>query len=243
MRVTLPTVSRANQSKSNFLLIALFVTILVILVFISPSQPTHPTVLNVDEQGNVIPPALHITEVMSHNHTTLPDEEGLFSNWIELTNEGDTLLKLENFGLTNRGNRLKFIFPRGAVLNPGERVIVFASNRPQAEIGKPYHANFGITTAERTLFLFSPTGSPVEYVTVPELAPDQAYAKTPGGWVITDFPTPGYENTLAGYLAFLSAVCLEPGVLLLKEIITSIHGWLIDYVALCERSMQTEHFN
>ena len=227
-RVIPLTTNHANQEKGTFLLMVFFIFILAAIVLITPSQPTHSSTLNVDEQGKVIPPVLRITEVMSHNETTLPDEEGRFSNWIELTNEGNMPIELENYGLTNRGNKLKFIFPRGAVLNPWERVIVFASNSSKAELGKPYHAKFGISTAERTIFLFSPTGSPVEYITIPVLAADQAYAKTPDGWVVTDFPTPGYENTQAAYFAFLSSVCMEPGALRLSEIMVSQQTVLFD---------------
>ena len=230
-------INHINQGKGNLLLMVLFIAILVAIALVAPRQPTHPRAPVIDEHGNEVPPALRITEVMSHNETTLPDEMGIFSNWVELTNEGNIPLELENYGLTNRGNKLKFIFPQGAVLNPGERVLVFASNRSQAELGKPYHAKFGITTAERTVFLFSPSGSPVEYVTIPALTADQSYAKMPDGWVVTDFPTPGDENTQDKYLESLSSMCLETDALRLSEIIGSqqttlpdedgeYHGWI-----------------
>lgn len=45
---------------------------------------------------------LRITEVMSDNASALPDEEGRFSDFLELTNTTENAINLKNVGLSNR---------------------------------------------------------------------------------------------------------------------------------------------
>ena len=50
--------------------------------------------------------SLRITEVMAKNLATLRDEDGDFSDWIEIENFGKTEVELEGFRLTDRENRI-----------------------------------------------------------------------------------------------------------------------------------------
>ncbi len=210
------------------LLLLLFGAILLAMILLAPSQPVSTAVTEADENSQVVAPGLHITEVMSSNKKTLPDEKGAFPDWIELTNEGNTPLNLDGFGLSDREDKIIFTFPHEDRLEPGARVIVFASNESQSYAGSAYHANFKISSAGETLVLFGPEGDAIEHITVPAMAGDMVYAKTSDSWIISDQPTPGYENTKEGYAAFLSSSLLEANALMLNEIVASNRTTLMD---------------
>ncbi|MFC1569966.1 CotH kinase family protein [bacterium] len=76
-------------------------------------------------------PAQHvvINEVMPLNATGITDEEGDYSDWIELYNSGDTSLDLNGFGLTDDpDDPLKWIFP-AYELDAHQHLLIFASGK------------------------------------------------------------------------------------------------------------------
>ena len=73
-----------------------------------------------------------ITEFMASNDTTLEDGDGLSSDWIEIHNPTAAPVNLTDWHLTDNPDNLdKWTFPNApqAVLEPGEYLIVFASNK------------------------------------------------------------------------------------------------------------------
>lgn len=219
---------RSPAAKGVTLLLVLFAAFLFVISVLAPAQPTASNVTQVDADGAVIPPALHITEVMSSNHAAYPDENGKFSDWVELTNEGDTPITLEGFGLSDREDKIIFTFPAGHVLQAGERVVVFADDSSKVIPGISYHAKFKISSAGETLILFGPAGNAIEHITVPSMISDTVYAKTLGGWIISDMFTPGYPNTQEGHAAFRASSYLDTGALVLNEMVASNHTTLAD---------------
>lgn len=79
-----------------------------------------------------------INELQTSNGSTLLDEDGDASDWIELINRGESEVDLEGWGLSDRpDNPWKWIFP-SVVLPPGERLLVWASGKDRgSEISEP----------------------------------------------------------------------------------------------------------
>lgn len=70
-----------------------------------------------------------INELMSLNATTIADEDGDYSDWIELFNSGNNAIDLDGFGLSDDTDEpLKWIFP-SYVLDPHQYVLIFASGK------------------------------------------------------------------------------------------------------------------
>ena len=70
-----------------------------------------------------------ISELMPVNRTTLADDDGDFSDWIEIHNPTDQPVNLLNHGLSDDSAApFKWRFPEH-VLEPGERTLVFASGK------------------------------------------------------------------------------------------------------------------
>ncbi len=74
-----------------------------------------------------------INEVMSSNGSTLSDEDGDFSDWIELYNHSDSSINLEGYGISDDSFNIgKWVFPN-IDLSPGEHLLLFASGKDRAE--------------------------------------------------------------------------------------------------------------
>ena len=157
-----------------------------------------------------------ITELMIRNHATLQDQDGDFSDWIELRNMSGADINLEGWSLSDRENRAGLVFP--AYLLPAEGCfVVFASgkNRP-ADL----HAPFALSAGE-ILYLKDPAGNTIAQAECAELEPDQSFClQADGSWKASLYPTPWQENTAAGYDLWQSS--LSPaGPLQINEVLVS----------------------
>ncbi|MGI6302055.1 MAG: lamin tail domain-containing protein [Verrucomicrobiota bacterium] len=123
--------------------------------------------------------AVVISEFMASNSTTLADQDGEYSDWIELHNDGAAAVELEGWGLTDSsGDLFRWVFPTLAI-QPGERLIVFASGKDRAASGFELHTNFSLAAVGEYLALTSPDGTiQTEFApTYPPQLPDVAYGQ------------------------------------------------------------------
>jgi hypothetical protein len=73
-----------------------------------------------------------INEVMSSNSSTVMDEDGDFSDWIEIYNPDATDINLDGYGLSDDpAEPFKWVFP-DQTLGAGEYVLVFASDKDRS---------------------------------------------------------------------------------------------------------------
>ena len=164
---------------------------------------------------------LRITEAMSSNRSAFPDETGAFPDWVEITNTGDSPINIKGYGLSDRADKITFVFP-DLTLAAGEHVIVFASDSTQNEAGETLHAKFKLSSAGDKLFLFGSDGIAFQELDVPAMDYNMSYTWIDGNdYIITDQYTPGYDNTQEGYAAFRSSTVLQSGALVINEICAS----------------------
>ncbi|MGH1366688.1 MAG: CotH kinase family protein [Calditrichia bacterium] len=72
---------------------------------------------------------ISINEIVSSNSTTLADEDGDYSDWIELYNSGSQAIQLQGYFLSDdTGNVQKWTFPE-YLLDPDDYLLVFASDK------------------------------------------------------------------------------------------------------------------
>jgi uncharacterized protein YjiK len=87
---------------------------------------------------------LVISEWMAVNQNTLKDETQRYPDWLEIANNGTAAVELRDYYLTDDAALpLKWQFPV-RTLNPGERLVVYASSAPARG---PFHTNFKISSA------------------------------------------------------------------------------------------------
>jgi len=136
-----------------------------------------------------------INEVMSSNSSTIYDEGGETSDWLELYNSSVSQINLEGYFLSDDSlNTTKWQFGN-AVIDPGERLIVFASGKDT--IINYWHTNFKISASGEEIILSDASGSIVDMINVPVSYPDISFGRTSDGstsWIF-QLPSPGSENT------------------------------------------------
>jgi len=157
---------------------------------------------------------------MANNHTTLLDEDGDPSDWIEIYNSNVNTVSLKGWYLSNDATNLtQWKFP-ATNLPPHGFLVVFASNKNRKTPGAPLHTNFKLNGDGEYLALVMP-----DHVTkVSEFAPyPPQYADFSYGYVMAGAtnpvvtepavylypPTPGAWNNSLGSLVPPPAVAFS----------------------------------
>lgn len=207
------------------LLIGLSAAVLL-MIFFAPKPDIAPAAnlsgTAIDEEaissGNR---ALRITEAMSSNRSAFPDETGAFPDWVEIKNTGDSPIPLKGYGLSDRADKIIFVFP-DMTLQPGEHVIVFASDENKNAPGQTLHGKFKLSSSGDTLYLFGSDGVAFQELPLPVMDHNMSYSWIgEDNYIITDQYSPGYENTQEGYAEFRASTVLETGALVISEICAS----------------------
>ncbi len=101
-----------------------------------------------------------ISEFMASNSNTLSDGYGKESDWIELTNIGDAPIDLQGYYLSDSvNNYTKWAFPTSTVLNPGQYLIVFASDENTIDPLGYHHTNYKLSAEGEDVVLAAPDGT------------------------------------------------------------------------------------
>ncbi len=138
-----------------------------------------------------------ISEAMSQNKSVLPDENGAFSDWIELFNPTVEAVDLTGWSLTDNAAQPKqFVFP-AVTLESGACMILFAdkTNRINSENGV-FHLPFSIKKEGESLRLFDSKTHLVSVLHVPRLLENQSFGLDEAGQpTVFGQPTPGVFGT------------------------------------------------
>lgn len=116
---------------------------------------------------------LVIAEFMANNETTLADEDGDFSDWIEIYNPGSESVDLVGWHLTDSAREMdRWAFP-AVTIEPRQLLLVWASGKDRTDPLLPLHTNFSLSASGEYLALVRPDGMTVEHEFSP-LYPAQA---------------------------------------------------------------------
>ena len=147
-----------------------------------------------DDGGSSSGGYLCINEFMASNSSTLEDDSGAFSDWIELFNDSDEVVDMTGWTITDDLEEPdKGILPE-RTLQPGAFLVLFADG----DSGNgPLHLGFSLSADGEALGIFDPDGNPIDRLEYAAQATDISAARVPDGsleWVLTDEPTPGESN-------------------------------------------------
>ena len=238
-RQTVDYQPRKRKSKAAELipLVVLFAAALVVMYAIFPKQAGRSI-------GPTVYDGLVISEVMAANSTAVPDENGDFSDWLELYNGTGQDLDLEGVMLTNRTDRVRFTFP-AYTLKAGEYVVIFCTNSYQMDPSKPFHAKMKISSAGDHIYLYSPDLYLIDELATPTLTSDTSYIYQGEDDVgeriysTTSNYSPGYENTQEGFVAYRDENRVLTGSLVINEVcpdpkigIPDDSGEIVDWIEL-----------
>lgn len=139
-----------------------------------------PRLENLEQRLLMSASDVYITEFMADNVSTLADEDGDFSDWIEVHNAGNDPVDITGWHLTdNATDPTKWTFP-ATTLDPGGFLLVFASGKDRVVSGEELHTSFGLNNNGEYLALIQPDltvnseylPGPAEY---PSQEPDVSY--------------------------------------------------------------------
>jgi hypothetical protein len=140
---------------------------------------------------------LKISEFMASNSATLKDEDGAYSDWIEIFNAGTTAVNVQGLRLTDdAANTAKWAFP-SLNLGAGQYLVLFASSKNRVDPTKTLHTNFALGAGGEYLGLYNTDGSVLsEYSPqFPPQTPDVSYGINSAGLLrYFSAPTPGTAN-------------------------------------------------
>jgi hypothetical protein len=114
-----------------------------------------------------------ISEFMPDNARVLADQDGHFSDWIEIHNPGDSAINLAGYYLTDDPQLLtKWRFP-SVTLSAGGYLVVFASGKDRTSDPPRLHTSFQLNASGGYLALVRPDGATIVssfpvYPNVPE---------------------------------------------------------------------------
>ena len=143
-----------------------------------------------------------ITEFMAINDTMLTDQDGQYSDWIEIYNSGADTVNLDGWCLTDSSANLsKWRFP-ATDLFPDSYLIVFASGKDRAVSGAELHANFKLNGSGDYLGLVMPDGLTVTSQYAPQFPRQRADVSygldlQSGAQLFFSNPTPGWANDVS----------------------------------------------
>ena len=219
---------KANQKDIRLPLLVVLVAALALFIVVMPKRATEKTV-SVSATGQLSTHAgLVLSEVMTDNASAYPDETGAFGDWVEIRNVLDVPVNLKDVGLSDRSDRIIFRFP-DVTLNAGGYVTVFCDKTNRDDSHATFHAKFALSSVGDAVYLYDPAGLCIDSVIVPTLNADESYIRgDDGAWEKTDSYSPGEPNTLAGHDFYMANYAVEPGVLMLNEIVPSPKSGLRD---------------
>jgi hypothetical protein len=137
---------------------------------------------------------LYISEIVASNSYTYKDNDGEYSDYIEIYNDNDYDIDLENYRLTDSIYEVnKWRFP-SITIKAHEYLVIFASGKNKCKESDKCHVNFKLTSDGETISLIDGTGNIISRVTYSEMKNDTALSYVKGKYLITK-PTPGEENS------------------------------------------------
>ena len=156
---------------------------------------------------------LRISELMAAKQSTLADQDGEFSDWIEIQNPTPAPLSLGGWYLTDTvGALTKWRFPNTNVAAYGF-LIVFASNKDRSAPGAELHTNFKLNEAGEYLALVRPDGVTVASEYAPQFpvqVPNVSYG-IPSRLLVTNLISAGASaRVLVPLSGNLGSLWLEP---------------------------------
>lgn len=148
------------------------------------------------EETTLISEGLRINEYMSRNKSVLYDENGDYSDWVEIHNFSDRVIDLSGYSLTDaRDNAVKWLFPAGTTLQADSYLVVRCSGRNTVTDSGELHTNFKLGAGDSFVGLYTSEGRFCCGITYSPTQQNFSCGYLDGsGYVALRYPTPGYAN-------------------------------------------------
>jgi hypothetical protein len=155
-----------------------------------------------------------INEVQASNLSTVADEDGVFSDWIELRNPTASPIRLLGYGLSDNVNvPFKWVLP-DVTIPAGAYLLVFASGKDRRDPSGTLHTNYSLSADGEAVMLTAPNGTRVDLFPGMPQYTGISYGRTATGFGYFAQPTPRVPNTTTSYPQMVEKPVFSPIVLL-----------------------------
>lgn len=176
--------------------------------------------------------AVMLSEIMGSNagsyvvNNAAPD-------WIELYNSSDQPVDLAGYALSdNPNNPGLWRFPAVSIAAKGYLVVLATGNDVRDTAKKNLETNFSVSGQGEPILLYSPDGTLLDKLSVPDAGADRSYGRTNGRLLYYSAPTPGAQNG-EGY----AGITQMPSF----SVVPGVYGEAVT-VALSAREGETVHY-
>ena len=230
------TKARRRKKRMNFLLLAVFASAAALIVLITPKEPLQQASYTIASEDGMPEggvrlvsqyEGLIISEIMPSNQTAVTDEEGNYSDWVEIWNSSEQDISMKGLGLSDRSDSIRFLFP-DVILPADSRVVVFCSNTNRANPGVPFHAKFKLSSVGETVYLYDPNAYLIDSCRYPIMGSNESWALTDEGFRSVSYFSPGYPNTPEGHQQYRESIMVTGGALIINEVMADAMTGLRD---------------
>ena len=173
----------------------------------------------VNLNGNIENIRVKITEVCTRNRSIICDSKGMYSDYIELYNGGETF-NLQGFALTDSAYKeVKYVFDSREFVS-GQYLVIFLNG---TEVPFSLKSEGG-----ETVYLLSPDGAECASITTIKTDSDMVLSLQKGSYVTTANASPGYPNTAEGRAAYKLGLSDGSNTLIINELLTENKSVLSD---------------
>lgn len=138
-----------------------------------------------------------INEVQASNQSTIQDDDGDYSDWIEIFNADTVAVNLQGYGLSDDYSRpFRWVFP-SYTLAANEYLIIWASGKNRRNAAADLHTNFSISAAGEEVILTRPDSVRLDESPPTAIPTDLSFGRFPNGSGPRGLflqPTPGAVN-------------------------------------------------
>ena len=243
-----------RRRRLNLLLVAGLIALVGLLVLVTPREPQRRAIYSSGTESGLVSgvherlsayEGLMISEVMASNATAVTDENGDYSDWIEIWNSSEGTIALKALGLSDQGDSIRFLFPDGT-LPADERAVVYCSNTNQSRAGQPFHAKFKLSSVGETVYLYDPNAYLIDSCRFPIMGSDESWSWTEAGFQAVGYFSPGFENSPEGHQQYRESIMVSGGALVINEVMADpLTGLrddedeLVDWIELKNTTNQT----
>jgi hypothetical protein len=136
---------------------------------------------------------IFINEIMARNNSTVTDDNGNFSDWIELYNAGTNPIPIGGLYLTdNPTKKDKWQIPTGTTIDPKGYILFWADGDDNEK-----HTNFKLNSDGESVTLFSPEKELIDSISFGAQFADVSFGRLADGsnqWASFSRATPGAAN-------------------------------------------------
>ncbi len=196
------------QSITLFSIIIFLISVISICINLEKNDAIDIELVDKDK-------SLVINEVLADNNGGLSDEDGEYTDWIEIYNYGEEEINLKGYGITtDLEEPFYWTFP-DINIYPKSFIIVRASGKDRKDNLKFLHTNFKINKKGENLYLTHTSGEIIDSLEVPKSDENISFGRKPDGtsnYAILSKATPGSFNKVNIIKEVIPEQRLEPPI-------------------------------